>query len=313
MSTTSPLHTPLAKPTIAVLLAAFNGTPWLTEQVNSILSQADVELTLYISVDQSSDGTEALVDQLATTDARITVLPYGERFGGAGANFFRLFKTVNLSQYEFVALSDQDDIWNANKLSKAIAALKSHDADGYSSSVTAFWPDGQMQFINRAYDQVKWDYLFESAGQGCSYVLTRSLALDFQSFLNTHTHEIQQVEMHDWLLYAFSRTRQHPWFIDSESSLQYRQHATNQFGASVGFSAFVIRAKKVLNGWGFDQSLHIAKAIGLADNPFVATWSKGSRIGYLQLGLHCLQCRRRPKDKVLFLFACISLFLLPPH
>jgi rhamnosyltransferase len=52
------------RPTIAVLLAAFNGTPWLKEQVDSILAQENVDLTLFISVDQSSDGTEALVDHL---------------------------------------------------------------------------------------------------------------------------------------------------------------------------------------------------------------------------------------------------------
>jgi rhamnosyltransferase len=305
--------TDVALPTVAVLLAAFNGTSWLREQINSILLQQDIDLTLYISVDQSCDGTEALVDQIATIDRRITVLPHGQHFGGAGANFFRLFKQVDFSHYDFVALSDQDDIWNPNKLSIAIAALRANSAQGYSSNVTAFWPDGQMHFIDKSQAQVKWDFLFEAAGPGCTYVLTKTLALEFASFLLTHSEAVSHVQLHDWLLYAFSRAYKYPWFIDSKSSILYRQHANNQFGANVGFSAFLIRAKKVLNGWGFDQSNSIAKAVGMADSQFVKTWSTGTRIGYLRLGLHFMQCRRKFRDKFLFLFACISLFLFPPR
>jgi len=301
------------RPTIAVLLAAFNGTPWLKEQVDSILDQENVDLTLFISVDQSSDDTEAIVDQLAATDARIKVLPHGKHFGSAGANFFRLFRELDFSPYDFVALSDQDDIWNLNKLSTAITALKVNDAQGYSSNITAFWPDGQKYFIDKSQAQVKWDYLFEAAGPGCTYVVTRALAIEFASFLKTQSEAVSQVQLHDWLLYAFSRAKGYPWYIDNKSSLLYRQHANNQFGANVGFSAFLMRAKKVLNGWGFDQSRAIARAIGLANHPFVENWSKGTRLGYLQLGLYCKQCRRRMRDKYLFLFACISLFISPPR
>lgn len=302
-----------SKPTIAVLLTAFNGTPWIKEQIDTILNQENVDLTLFISVDQSSDGTEALVDQLTATDARIKALPHGEHFGGAGANFFRLFKEVDFSHYDFVALSDQDDIWNSNKLSTAISSLKANDVQGYSSNVTAFWPNGQMHFIDKAQAQVKWDFLFEAAGPGCTYVITRELAIEFASFLQTQSEAVSEVQLHDWLLYAFSRAQNRSWFIDSKPSLLYRQHANNQFGANVGFSAFVTRAKKVLNGWGFDQSRAIAKAIGLENSLFVQTWNKHTRLGYLQLGLHCMQCRRRLRDKFLFLFACISLFLFPPQ
>jgi rhamnosyltransferase len=305
-----PSQTP--KPRIAILLAAFNGTCWLNEQVESILNQTGVSLTLFISVDQSNDGTEALVDQLAQEDSRIQVLAHGEHFGGAGANFFRLFKSIDFSQHDYVALSDQDDIWNLDKLQRAVTALQANQCEGYSANVTAFWADGEKQFLDRAQKQVQWDFLFEAAGPGCSYFLTQSLALDFQSFLITHWHSVEKVQFHDWLLYAFARANQRNWFIDSESSLLYRQHANNQFGASVGLSAFLMRAKKVLNGWGLGQSKLIAKAVGLGDSPFAISWSEGTRLGYLKLGSQFLKCRRRTRDKLLFLFACLSLSLFPP-
>ena len=165
-----------SEPRIAILLAAFNGARWLNEQVESILKQTEVNLTLFISVDQSNDGTEALVNQLAQVNSRIQALAHGEYFGGAGANFYRLFKSIDLSQYDYVALSDQDDIWNADKLKRAVTALQHNQCDGYSANVTAFWADGKKQLIDKAQKQTQWDFLFEAAGPGCSYVLTQSLA-----------------------------------------------------------------------------------------------------------------------------------------
>lgn len=299
-------------PTIAVLLAAFNGTPWIKEQIDSILNQQDINLTLFISVDQSNDGTESLVDQLAISDSRIKALPHGKYFGGAGANFYRLINDVDFNQYAYVALSDQDDLWNLDKLSNAIYSLEKNHAEGYSSNVIALWPDGRKRFLNRSQKQKDWDFLFEAAGPGCTYVFKKSLALDFQRFIKSNWNAVKEIQMHDWLLYAFSRANQRRWFIDKSASLMYRQHANNQFGANVGVSAFFTRVKKVLNGWGLTQSLAIAKVVGLGNHPFVLSWSRKNRIGYLRLSTHCLKCRRKAKDQLLFFSACVGLALFPP-
>ncbi|QWD73282.1 glycosyltransferase [Polynucleobacter sp. UB-Raua-W9] len=303
----------IANPSVAVLLAAFNGSLWLKEQIDSILLQQDIDITLYISVDKSSDGTEALVDRMSSDDKRIQALPHGEYFGGAGANFFRLLKSIDLAQYDFVALSDQDDIWSLNKVTNAVAALKANHAEGYSSNITALWPNGKNLLINKAQKQVKWDFLFEAAGPGCTYVLTKKFAIELQKFIATNWDAVNRISLHDWLIYAYARANGYRWFIDPYSSLLYRQHANNQVGANVGLSAFLVRAKKVLNGWGLNQSLLIANAVGLGTSPFVSSWSKGNRLGYLSLTSHFWQCRRRLKDKFLFLMACISLALVPPQ
>jgi len=299
-------------PTIAVLLAAFNGTAWIKEQIDSILDQQEVDITLFISVDQSNDGTEALVDQLAASDSRIKVLPHVQHFGSAGANFYRLIKEVDFSKYLYAALSDQDDIWNIDRLKNAISSLEKNHAEGYSSNVTALWPDGRKRFLDRSQAQKDWDFLFEAAGPGCTYVFKRSLAIDFQSFIKSNWESVQEIQMHDWLLYAFSRAKKRCWFIDKKSSLMYRQHANNQFGASAGISAFLARVRRVLNGWGLTQSLAIAKAVGLSKDPFILSWSKKSRYSYLRLSTHCLKCRRKGKDQFLFFSACLGLAIFSP-
>ena len=98
-------------PKIAVCLAAFNGTHWLTEQLDSILAQTGVAVTVFVSVDVSNDGTEDWVDVRAQADSRIVVLPHGENFGGAARNFFRILREVDLSKFDYVSFADQDDIW----------------------------------------------------------------------------------------------------------------------------------------------------------------------------------------------------------
>ncbi|MDB5940091.1 MAG: Alpha-L-Rha alpha,3-L-rhamnosyltransferase, partial [Polaromonas sp.] len=57
-----------APPRMAICLAVYNGRPWLAEQVESILAQKGVEVTVFVSVDASSDNSEGLVNQLAASD-----------------------------------------------------------------------------------------------------------------------------------------------------------------------------------------------------------------------------------------------------
>jgi rhamnosyltransferase len=42
---------------VAVLMATYNGEVWLQEQIDSILEQKDVDVTLFVSDDSSADGT----------------------------------------------------------------------------------------------------------------------------------------------------------------------------------------------------------------------------------------------------------------
>ena len=90
------------KPKIAVLLAAYNGIDWVEEQVESILSQRDVIPILFISVDLSVDGTDDWVRNKINDTRSIIMLPYGESFGSAAGNFFRLIRDVDFSGFDAI-------------------------------------------------------------------------------------------------------------------------------------------------------------------------------------------------------------------
>ncbi|MBT8537163.1 glycosyltransferase [Polynucleobacter paneuropaeus] len=297
-------------PKIAVLLAAFNGSQWLKEQIESIVRQEKVEISLFINVDSSSDGTEVLVSDLCIQHPQIQHLELGKHFGGAAQNFYHLLSNVDFHSYDFVALADQDDIWLPNKLRRATNCLSLLKAQAYSSNATAFWEDGTEVGTIKSQKQTQWDFLFEAAGAGCTYVFTKDLALQIQQFLKQKKELVNGIYLHDWLLYAFTRSKQYRWFIDDQSFIRYRQHSSNAIGVNVGMKAFIMRSRKVLSGWALGQSLLIAQALGLDSTTFIQEWKTGSRLAYLCLAKYSWQCRRKFIDKIYFGFACLGMSIV---
>ncbi|MCU7248709.1 glycosyltransferase [Pseudomonas koreensis] len=295
---------PVKRPKIAVLLAAYNGMQWIEEQVASILGQLSVDVTIHISIDPSGDGTEAWCEALVAVNDRVRLLPPAGRFGGAARNFFRLIRDVDLRGYDAVAFADQDDIWNPDKLLRATQTIALKGVDAYSSNVTAFWPDGKAILLDKSQPQVDWDFLFEAAGPGCTYVLSSALAQAMRHEVIHDWERLQDVSLHDWYCYAFARSHGFDWFIDSYSSMLYRQHESNQVGANTGLSSLFQRYVTIHEGWWFRQVQTIALLVGVGDAPFVRRWLKLRRRDLLRLSIRGGQCRRRPRDKFLFFFVC---------
>ena len=48
---------------IEILMAAYNGAPYIREQSDSILGQTDINWYLTISDDGSTDDTDAVIDE----------------------------------------------------------------------------------------------------------------------------------------------------------------------------------------------------------------------------------------------------------
>jgi rhamnosyltransferase len=296
----------------AVCLAAYNGAQFVTAQINSILEQTGVDLQLFVSVDQSADGTETRLLQWARTEPRLTLLPLGHRFGAAAPNFYRLLRDVDLTGFDYLSFADQDDLWCREKLWRACQLLTEQKAAGYSSNFAAFWPSGKEAQVNKAWPQKKWDFLFESAGPGCTYVLRRDLAFALQDLVRDANDQLLRIDYHDWLTYALARTHHHRWVIDSWSSMKYRQHANNQIGVNAGWKSFRLRAGKVLSGYGFAQSLLIAGLVGASSLPVIDRGLRRGRLGYLWLALQARHCRRKRLDQVWFFVSCVLLAVFKP-
>ncbi len=238
---------------IAVLMATYNGMKHLQAQVDSVLQQSQVDVVLFCSDDGSSDGTIEALQELSRLHNNVRLLPKTAGQAGAGGNFYRLVRDLDFTDFDYVAFADQDDIWNLDKLHRHVQIIRKTGAGAVSSNVLAFWPDGQEHLLDKSQPQRKYDYLFESAGPGCTFLMSKELVSRLQSVLNNPDFQAGQVTLHDWLSYAVARSMGLKWVIDAKPSIRYRQHGNNVVGANVSLKAKLARLKKMRNGWYREQ------------------------------------------------------------
>lgn len=291
-------ETCIAKPpSVAVLLATFNGIPFLDAQLISCLNQSGVSCTFFVSDDFSSDGTWEALKQLDLDN--VILLTREKRHGRASGNFFRLLRDVNFSDFDYVAFCDQDDVWEPGKLARAIGIIEHTGVDIVSSSVIAFWPDGRERLLRKDQRLRLWDHLFESAGPGCTYVMRSPVASAFAAILKKEQNKAEGVALHDWLLYAWARHDGYKWFIDGCPMTRYRQHGNNEFGANSGLRAIYCRFLRLTDGWYRDQVLLMADIIGASDVWPIKRLLRFNVIDRLVLSLTTPFFRRRVRDQIL--------------
>ena len=284
---------------VAVLLAAFNGEEWISEQIDSILNQKGVNITLYINIDLSSDQTKNICMDFSLRYSNIVILPYGKRYGSAAKNFFYMIKDINFNKYDYISLSDQDDIWLPEKIQRAVSVLSTKKIDAYSSDVIAFWSDGRRRLIKKSFPQKSLDYFFESSGPGCTFVLRRKTVELFKNFLISNWREINRIELHDWLLYAYVRHSGMEWFIDDNPLMLYRQHEKNVVGVNYGFAGFLKRLKMLKSYWYSSEVFKIHKLVAPSERFSLKTTF---------IIFNFFNMRRRPRDSIiLLLFACLGM------
>ena len=95
----------------SVAMAFYNGAKYIDEQIRSILDNMEETDELIISVDDASDGSEAILEDWARNDQRIRIIKGPGK--GVVKNFENAFKHC---RGEIIFLSDQDDVWKKNKM-----------------------------------------------------------------------------------------------------------------------------------------------------------------------------------------------------
>jgi rhamnosyltransferase len=303
----------MSPPRITVLLATHNGSAWLQEQLHSIEQQREVQLRIVASDDGSRDDTQALLQQWHSPLVPLSLCPATHAMGSAGKNFYHLMAHAELGDAQYVALSDQDDVWDADKLHRAVQQLQQQGADAYSSNFYAWYPQrtgsAQRVLINKAQPQVAFDHLFQGPGPGCTFVLTRNYFEQWRTFLLTHWDAVQPVFFHDWLMYAHARSTGKIWHIDTWPSMLYRQHSSNVAGASRGWRAALKRLRMLRQGWLAQEVLQIAQLLHTEQTWPVQCLQRMRWRDRWQLALHVGQLRRSHRDRLALALAC--LFLLP--
>lgn len=212
---------------IQVLLSAYNGEKYILEQLESIQQQKEVELSILIRDDESTDKTVTLLKDYAAVHANVQF--YTGKNVGASASFFDLVEKAD-KKNEFFAFADQDDIWLPDKLSRALQCLSQEKEQAqpllYASQVQ--YANADLSLINASlYQREKkpafGNALVENICMGCTEVFNRQLLECVAS------HRPQSSIMHDWWFYLTASCFGTVYY-DKESYILYRQHETNEVG-----------------------------------------------------------------------------------
>ena len=290
-------------PAIVVLLATHNGVRYLPEQLDSILGQEGGAVRVVALDDGSTDGTPQVLAERAAADDRLTVLSDDGTGGSSARNFYRLIERVEPLEGELVAFADQDDVWHLDKLARH-AALLARGHEGVSSSVTAFWEDGRRHLIRKDYPQRELDYVLESPGPGCTFLITPRL-LDLTRQTLSNSADARAVEFHDSLIYALARGRGWSWHIDGYPSVDYRQHAGNVMGSNSGLAGARARLRLIREHWLRTHATHLTAAArhvatgataDALDRVHALLTTRGLR-ARLALARMTPLLRRRPRDQ----------------
>jgi rhamnosyltransferase len=302
-----------SSPNVLVLLACFNGEKWIARQLESILTQERVSLRVTIRDDGSSDATLGVISGF-TADGRITLAPPSAHAHSAAQNFLTLIRDNSAAGFDYVAFADQDDVWYSDKLSRACRLLRNADSVGYSSATVAEWEDGRSMLLSQSTAAKSADFLFEGAGQGCTFVLRADFYAQVRHLVTLHEPLTRAIHYHDWLIYAVARALGRKWTFDPAPSVHYRQHGGNDTGARGRLTGIAKRLNLIRGRWYRNQLIAIAEICeaAAATNAVVSAWrsillAQGGLPRRVRIALFCMRNgRRRRTDTMVLIFAALA-------
>lgn len=237
-----------ALPTCAVLMATYNGLAFIDEQLVTIAAQSGVgRIDMVISDDGSSDGTLEKLNEWERHWTRGAFRIVRGPAQGFAENFRSLLVAVE-ADADYVAFSDQDDIWDPDKLSAAILRLA---PIGESRPAVYF---SRTRTVDALGMETGFSPLFErppgfrnaivqSIGGGNTTVLNRrGFALVAESARRTG------FVTHDWWSYLMVSAAGGEVIYDPVPHIGYRQHGSNLVGTNTGMAARLLRLRQLLKG-----------------------------------------------------------------
>lgn len=160
--------------TVEVLMSTYNGEINVGRQLESVLSQTGVQVHVTIRDDGSTDGTVALLRAYEEKyPSRITV--HEGLNVGYKHSFLNLLDLAESA--DFYAFSDQDDVWEHNKLDAAISMIGSRSRVLYVSNLDIYNP--HMEKLSSTTLSQKSSSIYSEFTRhryaGCTYVFDRKL------------------------------------------------------------------------------------------------------------------------------------------
>lgn len=202
---------------ISVAMATYNGEKYLKEQLNSILKQLNKDDEIIISDDGSTDNTKKIIESYK--DNRIKLINGPKN--GVKQNFANAIENCN---GKYIFLSDQDDIWEDNKVEKVLDTFEKencmcivHDCITFDSNTNEIVLDSFYKFRNSKSGILK--NIRKNSYIGCCMAFNSELKKTILPIPNN-------IEMHDQWIGILSEKKGKSIFI-KDKLLRYRRHGNN--------------------------------------------------------------------------------------
>lgn len=232
---------------VAILLCTFQGQRFLHEQLASFETQSLKAWTLLVSDDGSSDRTLDILKvhqkQWGSRKLRLLSGP----LQGFAANFLSLTCQADIKA-NFYAYADQDDIWEADKLERAVSWLKTIPKDVpalYCSRTRLVDEENRTLGYSPLFKKPPSfaNALMQNIGGGNTMVFNHAA----RKLLCLAGKDIEVVS-HDWWAYILVTGCGGKVFYDAYPSVRYRQHENNLVGCNNSWRARFFRMRLLAQG-----------------------------------------------------------------
>ena len=229
-------HAPIAQ-RVAIVMATYNGSRFIEEQIQSIQAQSYSDWVLYVRDDGSRDDTVQKVLQIEREDHRVQLVR--DELGNQGpiGNFSTLMELALEKNAGYVFLADQDDVWHTEKIATMLAGVQelelTHDVQApLLVHCDLAVVDEEVRPISDSFanfsrlSPTKADLgvlLCQNQVTGCACVINRAL-------LELACPVPPIVPMHDWWLALLASSTGKIGFVP-KPLVKYRQHVGNVIGA----------------------------------------------------------------------------------
>lgn len=216
---------------IAILLSTYNGSKYLSKQLDSLLQQTFEEWNLYIRDDCSTDDTIEIILHYCNLDKRIHFINESSQNLRAPKSFEKLMEFA-MDKADYFMFCDQDDYWNNDKIEITFAEMQKQEKYSNENILiygTQLLVDEDLVDLNLPIPKHYREnfglktLLVENPVYGCTMMINKNLLKRSLPFSN-------HVENHDyWIAFIASSLSARVSYIDKPLML-YRQHSSNLSG-----------------------------------------------------------------------------------
>ncbi|MBV6304450.1 glycosyltransferase family 2 protein [Candidimonas humi] len=266
-----------ASPQVAILLGTYNGEKYLPEQLDSYASQSYGNWKAWASDDSSSDATPKLLNdyQRKWGEEKLAIINGPAR--GCTRNFLSLATNPAIVA-DYYAFSDQDDIWEPDKLQRALDWLQTQPQD-----IPALYCSRTM-FVDEANHDIGVSQLY-TRPPAFANALVQNIASGNTMVFNHAARQLlcasgadADVYIHDWWLYLLVTACGGPVHYDPHPTLRYRQHDINLIGMNTGWKARLARIRMLFAGRLAEWDEQHVRALQKLDSHLIATTKQTLRL-----------------------------------